>query len=88
MERDDAIGVINDAYTHLFKNAWTPGRLSREHITAAELDIITDLFVKDLSCPGATAETLIQGVADFYKRLGYTVTITINGFKIVAPAID
>ena len=88
MERNNAIDTINKVYHHIFDNSWTPGRLSREHITAAELNIIADLFVKDLSRPGATVETLIQGAADFFGRLGYTVTNTVNGYKIIAPAID
>ena len=82
-----ACNIINNTYRAIFREEWTAARLKRERITPADFYAIYDMF-KDLSRPGATAETLIKGAAEFYKRHGYNVTETAIGYKINAPVIE
>lgn len=76
----NACTAINKAYTTL-RNIEHIDDLNRQRLTLAEYEAAKATFA-ELTTPGATTDTFIKAVADFFKRCGFTVRDTATGYII------
>ena len=80
MRAAEAVRAINKAYKALV-SIYSTEDLQREKLTLADYHAARDLFA-ELTTPGTEAHTLVKAAADLFRRSGYMVTETANGYKI------
>ena len=71
MKKTEAIRAITKAFTTI-RNIETAEDLKREKLSLADYNAARDIF-GELSTPGSTAETILENVAELYKRCGFSV---------------
>jgi len=77
MTKAQKIRIISRAYTDL-RDIENDADLKKQELTLAEYHAAREVF-NQVSRPDTKTETVLSGVAEYFKRHGYTVTAgTVN----------
>ena len=81
MKKTEAMHAITKAFS-ILDGIEDANDLKKQRLTLADYHAARDIFGQ-LSTPGSSAKTFLQGVADFYSRAGFTVTMEPAGVNYI-----